>query len=115
MAIGARSLVNDRHQPDNQRMPQRFQFSLKWLFVAMLAAACFFGGIRFERERRRLADEAAALANKKTEIFSPRISASRTGPSPTPSRAPVGAQPPTEPTGLSDEVIFLPRRSRVGD
>jgi hypothetical protein len=40
-------------------MSRRFQFSLKWLFVAMLAVACFFGGIRFERERRRQEDEAA--------------------------------------------------------
>lgn len=38
-------------------MSRRFQFSLKWLFVAMLAVACFFGGIRFERERRRRQDE----------------------------------------------------------
>jgi hypothetical protein len=28
----------------------------------MLAVACFFGGIRFEREQRRRAEEAAALA-----------------------------------------------------
>jgi hypothetical protein len=34
-------------------MSRRFQFSLRWLFVAMLAVACFFGGIRFERERVR--------------------------------------------------------------
>ena len=40
-------------------MSRRFQFSLQWLFVAMLAVACFFGGIRFERERRRLEDVAA--------------------------------------------------------
>ena len=30
-------------------MSRRFQFSLRWLFVAMLAVACFCGGIRFER------------------------------------------------------------------
>ena len=30
-------------------MSRRFQFSLKWLFVAMLTVACFFGGIRLER------------------------------------------------------------------
>jgi hypothetical protein len=30
---------------------RRPQFTLRALFVAMLAAACFFGGIRFERER----------------------------------------------------------------
>ena len=47
-------------------MSRRFQFSLKWLFVAMLAVACFFGGIRFERERRRREDEAAAEAGQKS-------------------------------------------------
>jgi hypothetical protein len=41
---------------------RRFQFSLRALMVAMLAVACFFGGIRFERERRRRADEAAMPA-----------------------------------------------------
>jgi hypothetical protein len=30
-------------------MSRRFQFSLKWLFVAMLAVACWFGGMRLER------------------------------------------------------------------
>jgi hypothetical protein len=44
-------------------MSRRFQFSLKWLFVATLAVACFFGGIRFERERRRREDE-ALLGNR---------------------------------------------------
>jgi hypothetical protein len=34
-------------------MSRRFQFSLRTLFVAMLAVACFFGGIRFERELER--------------------------------------------------------------
>lgn len=43
-------------------MSRWFQFSLKWLFVTMLAVACFFGGIRFERERQRRVDVAAALA-----------------------------------------------------
>ena len=43
-------------------MSRRFQFSLRALFVAMLAVACFFGGIRFERERQRRQDEADALA-----------------------------------------------------
>jgi hypothetical protein len=38
-------------------MSRRFQFSLKWLFVAMLVGAAFFGGINFERERRRRQDE----------------------------------------------------------
>lgn len=36
-----------------ERMTRRFQFSLKWLFVAMLVVAAFFTGIRFERERLR--------------------------------------------------------------
>jgi hypothetical protein len=38
-------------------MNRRFQFSLKWMFVAMLVVGCFFAGIRFERERRRREDE----------------------------------------------------------
>jgi hypothetical protein len=38
---------------------RRPQFSIRALLVAMLAAACFFGGIHFERERRRREDEAA--------------------------------------------------------
>jgi hypothetical protein len=38
-------------------MPRRFQFSLKWLFVATLVVAAFFAGIQFERERRRREDE----------------------------------------------------------
>ena len=42
---------------------RRPQFSLKTLLVLMLPAACFFGGIRFERERRRREDEAAAEAS----------------------------------------------------
>jgi hypothetical protein len=36
------------------------QFTLRALQVAMLAAGSFFGGIRFERERRRRADEKSA-------------------------------------------------------
>jgi hypothetical protein len=35
----------------------RFQFSLKWLFVAMLVVAAFFAGIHFERQRRNREDE----------------------------------------------------------
>jgi hypothetical protein len=42
-------------------MSRRFQFSLRWLFVAMLAVACFFGGIHFERERKIREEEAAAI------------------------------------------------------
>jgi hypothetical protein len=45
-------------------MSRRFQFSLRALLVVMLAVACFFGGIRFELERRRRADEAIELAAK---------------------------------------------------
>jgi hypothetical protein len=37
-------------------MSRRFQFSLRALLVLILALACFFGGIRFERERRRRED-----------------------------------------------------------
>ena len=37
------------------------------MLVVVLAAACFFGGIRFERERQRREDEAAALAASNAE------------------------------------------------
>jgi hypothetical protein len=40
----------------------RPQFTLRALLVLLLAVAWFFGGIRFERERQRRADVAAALA-----------------------------------------------------
>jgi hypothetical protein len=40
----------------------RPQFTLRALLILLLAAACFFGGIRFERERQRWEDEAAAAA-----------------------------------------------------
>jgi hypothetical protein len=43
-------------------MSRQFQFSLKWLFVLMLVVAAFIGGIHFERERRRRAEEAEASA-----------------------------------------------------
>ncbi len=36
----------------------RPQFTLQALLVLLLAAACFFGGVRFERERQRREDEA---------------------------------------------------------
>jgi hypothetical protein len=42
----------------------RPQFSIRTLFVAMLVVAAFFAGLRFERERRRREDEAAALTAK---------------------------------------------------
>jgi hypothetical protein len=41
-------------------MPCR-KLTLRALLVLMLAIGCFFGGIRFERERRRREDEAMAL------------------------------------------------------
>jgi hypothetical protein len=57
-------------------MPRRFQFSLKALLILMLAVACFFGGIRFERERRRREDEAALAGRllpylKQEQVFPP--------------------------------------------
>ena len=49
-------------------MSRRFQFSLRALLVVLLAVACFFGGIRFERDRQRLAEEAAASAARRSTI-----------------------------------------------
>ena len=40
----------------------RPQSTIRALLVLMLAVGCFFGGVRFERERRRREDEAAAQA-----------------------------------------------------
>ena len=37
---------------------RRPQFTLRTLLVAMLVVAAFFGGIHFERERRRCREEA---------------------------------------------------------
>ncbi|HET6879093.1 MAG TPA: hypothetical protein VFI31_02995 [Pirellulales bacterium] len=48
-------------------MTRRFQFSLRALLVAMLVVAAFFAGIHFERERRRRADEASALAAQRED------------------------------------------------
>jgi hypothetical protein len=31
-------------------MPRRFQFSLKWLFVAILVVAALFGGMAIQRQ-----------------------------------------------------------------
>jgi membrane protein DedA with SNARE-associated domain len=42
----------------------RPQFTVRTLLTLMLAVACFFGGIQFEREWQRRKDEAAALAAK---------------------------------------------------
>ena len=41
---------------------RRPQFTLRTLLVALLVVGAFLGGIRFERERRRRADEAATQA-----------------------------------------------------
>ncbi|MGH7134416.1 MAG: hypothetical protein ACREHD_01670 [Pirellulales bacterium] len=38
----------------------RPQFTLRALLVAMLVVGTFFGGVHFERERRRRQDEAVA-------------------------------------------------------
>jgi hypothetical protein len=48
-------------------MSRRFQFSLRTLLVLMLAVACFFGGIRFERERQRREEAAALKAQAEAE------------------------------------------------
>jgi hypothetical protein len=48
-------------------MRRRFQFSLRALLILMLAVACFFGGIRFERERRRREDAAADAVSAKSK------------------------------------------------
>jgi hypothetical protein len=59
-------------------MSQRFQFSLRALLVAMLVVAAFFGGIRFERERRRredariIGDNWGCLETSGVEIEAPR-------------------------------------------
>lgn len=37
---------------------RRPQFSVRAMLILMFGAACFFGGIHFERERCRRADEA---------------------------------------------------------
>jgi hypothetical protein len=44
----------------------RPQFSLKTLLWLMLVVAAFVGGIRFERERRRREDQAAAEAGQRS-------------------------------------------------
>ena len=50
----------------------RPQFTLRALLVAMLAAACFFGGIRYERERRRREEERAAQSAARTAQIGPK-------------------------------------------
>jgi Tfp pilus assembly protein PilN len=51
--------------PVARYMPRR-QFTLRVLLALLFGAACFFGGIHFERERRRREDEASALARAQT-------------------------------------------------
>lgn len=48
---------------------RRPQFTLRAVLVLMLAVACFFGGVRFERERRRRADDAAAQVLEPLQVF----------------------------------------------
>lgn len=48
---------------------RRPQFTLRALLVAMLVVAAFFAGIRFERERRRLAAKAAARPADVVRIY----------------------------------------------
>lgn len=50
-------------------MSPRFQFSLRAFLVAMLVAAAFFGGIHFERERRRREDAKTAKSYSTDEII----------------------------------------------
>ena len=51
----------------------RSQFTIRALLVLMLAVACFFGGIRLERERKRLEEEAAALAAASNGVKAAKI------------------------------------------
>ena len=41
-------------------MHRRFQYSLQWLLIVMAVIAAFFGGIAFERERKRREEERIA-------------------------------------------------------
>ena len=47
----------------------RPQFTLRALLVLMLAVACFFGGIWFERELRRREAEAAAMRADAIRVY----------------------------------------------
>jgi hypothetical protein len=51
-------------------MHRRFQFSLRALLVVMLASATFFGGIQFERERRRREDFVHGVRTVRVRITS---------------------------------------------
>lgn len=46
-------------------MPRRFQFSLRALLVLMFGIACFFGGIRFGRDRQKSEDVLAEQIARK--------------------------------------------------
>jgi hypothetical protein len=48
---------------------RRPQFTLRALLVAMLVVAAFFGGIHFERERRRREDEKARSQEPELETI----------------------------------------------
>lgn len=50
-------------------MSRRFQFSLRGLLVVILVVAAFFGGVHFERERRRCDDAAQGLAADSLRVF----------------------------------------------
>jgi hypothetical protein len=43
-------------------MKRRFQFSLRVILTITLMAACFFAGMRFERELRKVDDEKSKQA-----------------------------------------------------
>ena len=47
----------------------RAQFSIRTLLWLTLVAAAFFGGIQFERERRRREDAAQGLAADSLRVF----------------------------------------------
>jgi hypothetical protein len=47
----------------------RPQFTLRTLLVLLLAVGCFFGGIRFERERQRREDEVAKKASWLGKVY----------------------------------------------
>ena len=52
---------------DNRPMTRRYQFSLKWLFVAILVVAAFFGGMVVQRESdsRKLNEQSAKIRDLK--------------------------------------------------
>ena len=58
---------------DRTRHMPRPQFTLRAVLVAMLAVACFFGGIRFEQERRRREDADYMRAYRAKSIEWPSV------------------------------------------